>query len=189
VSRADPLAQYPRTVVLIDGAHLVLRPVEPRDAGAVAALVARLPAAEAWYLPESGEGPGAAGSPAAAGPSRLATVLAVDGERVAAAVTLRRPPGPSRRHLAELSVVLDPAYRGRRLGTWLLLDCVHLAADLGVERLVAEVPVHETAELAALRRLDFVQEAILADRHRTPDGESCAVAVMVKTVHASWPNF
>src|SRR5262249_54461231 len=70
--------------------------------------------------------------------------------------------------------------RGRRLGTWMLLDAVHLAAALGVERLEAVVRPGDEARLAALRRLDFVDA-------RAP-GPAAGV-VLVKRPHAAWTGF
>ena len=82
--------------------------------------------------------------------------------------------------VARLRVAIDPEYRGRRLGTWLVLDGVHLAAGLGVERLEAAAHPGEAAYLAALERLDFV-----VDRART----SPSSVVLVKSLHRGWTDF
>ena len=148
-------AEYPKTVVLTDGAHLVLRPMMPADREAVAALL----------LPEG------RGAPVDAAE---AVVLACDGERVVAAALLERTAPDA----AAVTVALDPAYRGRRLGTWMLLDCVHLAAGLGVVRLEAVARRGDDAHLAALRRLDFVEQR--AER---------SGLVLAKTLHAAWTDF
>ena len=96
-------------------------------------------------------------------------VLALDGADVVGAATLGR-----RGAVGTVRVVLAPGYRGRRLGTWMLLDVVHLAATLGLTRLVAPVHPGDAAYHAALRRLDFVPEG---------SGE------FVKTLHVGWPDF
>src|SRR5439155_779912 len=82
-------------------------------------------------------------------PTAETVILACAGERVVAALAL----GRGAPEVARLSVVIDPEYRGRRLGTWLVLDAVHLAAALGVERLEATLHPEDTAYLAALERL------------------------------------
>ena len=178
------LTEYPKTVVLLDGTHLVLRPSGPEDTEAVASLVARLAADEQWYV-----GHDLRISAARAEAGELLGVLALDGERVVGWATLERTDEGSRRHAARVSLVLDPEFRGRRLGTWMLLDCVHVAGILGAERLVAEVPEHRRDHIAALRRLDFTEEAILRDAHRTPTGEPEAAVVLVKTLHPAWGDF
>jgi 6-phosphofructokinase 1 len=155
------LADYPKTVVLKDGTHVLLRPMTATDREAVTALHDRL---------APGEGRTARVETADA------IVLACDAERVVAAALLERTAPDA----AAVTVVLDPAYRGRRLGTWMLLDCVHLAAGLGLARLESVAPAGDEARLAALRRLDFVER---------PDGASASAVVFVKTLHATWTDF
>ena len=128
-----PLEDYPRTVVLKDGAHLVLRPADPTP------------------------------DPDAA------VIVAVDGERVAGTTVLTR-----RGDVGVIEVRVEEPYRGRRLGMWMLLDAVHLASAFGLARLEARAEAEAAAYRAALRRLDFVED---------PPG------VLVKTLHASWPDF
>ncbi len=146
----DAFADYPKTIVLRDGAHLLLRPIGAAEDGALGALrVAR-------------------GSDL--------VIAAWDGERAVAAIALeRRGAG-----VVRLSVTIDPGYRGRRLGTWLLLDGVHLAAALGVDRLEAAARADDAAYLAALARLDFVVDPSAA---APPD------LVLVKRLHRAWTDF
>jgi GNAT superfamily N-acetyltransferase len=155
------LADYPKTVVLTDGTHVVLRPVAAADRHAVAALRDLVPRGEGREAPFE---------------AAAAVVLAVDGERVVGATLLER----SAPDAAAVTVVLDPDYRGRRLGTWMLLDCVHLAAGLGLARLEAVADAGDDALLGALRRLDFFEER---------RGTSVSGLVLVKTLHAVWTNF
>ena len=133
-----PLEDYPRTVVLKDGAHLVLRPATADALGFV-------PGGDA------------------------AVIVAVDGDRTAGATMLER-----RGDVGTVRVRLADAYRGRRLGMWMLLDAVHLASAFGLARLEARGDAGDAAYRAALRRLDFVEDA---------------PGVLVKTLHASWPDF
>ena len=136
-----PLEGYPRTVVLKDGAHLVLRPATAAECAAFG------------LEPEP----------------EAAVVVALDGERVAGATVLGR-----RGDVGTLAVRLAEPYRGRRLGMWMLLDAVHLASAFGLVRLEARADADAAAYRAALRRLDFVEDA---------------PGVLVKTLHASWPDF
>jgi GNAT superfamily N-acetyltransferase len=145
------LAEYPKTVVLNDGAHVVLRAMTAGDAGAVARLL------------DGEAGPGDA------------VVVAVEGDRTAGVARLTVAG-----EAARVAVALDPAYRGRRLGTWMLLDAVHLASGLGVARLEASASPDDVERCAALRRLDFVVD---------PARSSASELVCVKTLHAAWPNF
>lgn len=152
---ATLLDEYPKTVVLNDGAHLVLRAAAPGDAAALARL-----------------GPGATATDDGA-----VTVVAVDDGGVAGMAALLRGA-----HAAERRLVLSlaPAYAGRRLGTWMLLDCIHLAIGLGAERLVARVAGGDEAFAAALARLDFVEVA---------GAEPGGVRLLAKTLHRAWTDF
>jgi GNAT superfamily N-acetyltransferase len=147
-----PEGEYPKTVVLRDGAHLVLRPRTPGEAPAL-------------------HGLGAAAEPR----SGALVIVAWEGNRAAGAVQL----APIGRDAAAVAVALDPAYVGRRLGTWLLLDAIHCAADLGLARLVVEPPPAAADYRAALERLDFVPVGGAADEP----------VRLVKTLHRGWTDF
>jgi GNAT superfamily N-acetyltransferase len=155
---SEPLAEYPKTIVLKDGTHLVLRPRASGEHQALSTLLARVPPPDRYGAEIERAEP---------------VVLAWDGERLAGAIGIaRQRPDP------ELGLVLDPAYRGRRLGTWMLLDAVHLAAGLGCTCLVAPLGGGDETYRAALRRLDFTEDAA---------GKSAAV--LVKRLHAAWTDF
>jgi GNAT superfamily N-acetyltransferase len=178
---------YPKTVVLTDGTHLVLRLGVPTDARAVASLGRYMPPEMCW---EPANDP-IVSTPEGA-PARALTVVACDAERVVAAAMLARPAESSRihpAHLASIAVRIDPAYHGRRLGTWMLLDCVHLAAALDIELLVALAHPKDEAYLAALRRLDFVDDATLRGRHRVPEFCPGELLALAKAVHRGWTDF
>jgi hypothetical protein len=147
-------------VVLADGVHVVLRALDPAARGGLAQLLAQVPEEERLAFEAT---------------SRKRVVMAWDGERVAGAALLAPQDG-----VGVVRVVLDPAYRRRRLGTWMLLDLVHLGTALGLFRLEARAGVDDADLLAALRRLDFVEEA---------PRSSPASRVLVKTLHAGWPDF
>ncbi len=123
--------EYPKTVVLKDGAHLALRASTPA--------------------------PG--------------TIIVAADEDGTHAGTAELGWGSDPMHMA---VTLAPAYRDRRLGTWMLLDGVHLAAALGATRVAVDAPPVAEAFRAALRRLDFVE-----DRPGT----------FTKTLHHGWTDF
>jgi GNAT superfamily N-acetyltransferase len=163
VDAAAVRAAYPKTVVLRDGAHLVLRLWSPGEPDPLPALRTALPAVE-QAPSEDGE---------------RFTVVAVDGEAVVAVATLRPSPGAGDE--AALEVMLHPAYRRRRLGTWLLLDVVHLAAELGIEQVCARARADDEAYVAALRRLDFGLDA----NARVPAGS----VVLRKHIHTEWTDF
>jgi len=149
-------AEYPKTVVLRDGAHLVLAEMTDAERPAVAALLGRLPAAGAGLV-----------------------VVAREEESVTAAVALEPVPAPGL--AVALHIGLQPAYRGRRLGTWMLLDAIHVAAGRGAERLLVETSAANGDFLAALARLDFVAERAV--------GPGDDMVVLAKRLHHGWTDF
>ena len=137
-------ADYPKAIVLSDGRHLELRAA---SAGEVATLVRDEGACEP-----------------------VLAVGAWDGPQLAGVVRLVH----TAPRIAEVRIALEAEYRGKRLGTWLLLDAVHAAATLDLDGLVAERP-SDPEHTAALRHLDFVATA--------------GTTRLVKTLHRGWPRF
>jgi hypothetical protein len=174
------LGAYPKTVVLTDGTHLELRLALPGDTAAIAALAPYGP-------PDLPLEPGGDVT-AATDPRRTLTVVASDTTRVVAEATLLRGQGRAAR-VASLAVRIAPGHQGRRLGTWMLLDCVHMAAALDIDLLAAPARREDLPYLAALRRLDFVDDATLREEYGVPDGRTWGLVVLVKAVHRQWTNF
>jgi L-amino acid N-acyltransferase YncA len=187
---AGMLEEYPKEAILKDGTRVTLRPLEREDAEQLVAFFQRIPEDDRWYLRHD--------------VSDLATVrqwaLGVDYERVIPIVaihegrivgdmTLHRRRYGSTRHVAEVRIVIDPDYRAKRLGTWMLLDIIQLATGLGLEKLVAEVASNETAALKAIRRLDFVREAVIPELHKDRAGNECDLVIMVKNLASRWTDF
>lgn len=176
MSDVAALGAYPKTVVLTDGAHVELRLALPGDAPAIAALARHGP-------PDLDDGPADARDA-----GRALTVVASNNARVVAEATLLRGHGGQAR-VASLAVHIDPDHQSRRLGTWMLLDCVHLAAALNIELLAAPARREDAPYLAALRRLDFVDDATLREEYHVADGRARGLVVLVKAVHRNWTDF
>lgn len=121
--------EYPKTVVLKDGAHVVLR----------------------------------------ASMAGTTVVVSADEEGTPAGTGRLERGDPIR-----LAVTLAPGYRDRRLGTWMLLDGVHLAGALGARQVVVDAPPAAEALRAALRRLDFVEDR---------------PGAFTKSLHQGWTDF
>ena len=151
----SPLEDYPKTVVLTDGTHVTLRPALADDRGRLEALRAR-----------------AGGFETRQG---AVVILAVVDQRAVGALVIER----SERGDGSLGVALDPDYCGRRLGTWMLLDAVHLATDMGLDGLVVRAARDQADLGVALDRLDFRSDGVGAD----------GSTVFRKTLHRGWPGF
>jgi GNAT superfamily N-acetyltransferase len=166
------LAAYPKQLVLEDALTVEVRPLRAEDEPRLIAFFQSIPAADRWWLRED------VGDPAVVREwvrgldyERVLPLLAFAGEEIAADATLHRRGFGARAHLAEVRVVVAPAYRGRGLAYALIGELVEVATAAGLERLEAEiVGGAQTGALEAVEMLGFEQVAVLPDHLRGPDG-------------------
>jgi L-amino acid N-acyltransferase YncA len=94
--------------------------------------------------------------------SRALPLLAFMDGKIVGDGTLHQRRAGARRHIGEVRVVVDPAYRNRGVGRGLLHQLVEIARDKGVEKLMFEV-VADTEEAAkhTAQVLGFVPIAVL----------------------------
>jgi RimJ/RimL family protein N-acetyltransferase len=187
---ASMLDEYPKETVLKDGTRVILRPLEQGDAEQLVAFFQRIPEEERWYLRHDVSDPNTVRQWAlGVNYERVIPIIAVTEERIIGDVTLHRRRYGSMCHVGELRIVIDPDYRSLRLGTWMLLDVVQLATGLGLEKLVAEIANKEHAALRAIRRLDFVREAVIPELHKDRAGNEYDLVILVKNLAPRWTDF
>jgi GNAT superfamily N-acetyltransferase len=176
-----------------NGAPITIRPSTPEDGDRLKEFIASIPESERWYLrdqtvdPETGDSGIGAADAARALP--IIALRAHDG-RIIAHVVLDRRDTECMRHIAHLRILVDPEYRQQRLGTWMLLDAVRTATEMGVEKLIAEfVDGVEDAAMGAAHKMDFVEFARLPDHVKGPDGKKHDLIIMLKTLRCEWCDF
>jgi RimJ/RimL family protein N-acetyltransferase len=184
------LEEYPKELVLKDGARVTLRPLEPADAEQLVAFFRRIPLEDRWYLRHDVSDTTLVRRWALeVDYERVIPIIALSEGQIIGDATLHRRRYGSSRHVGKVRIVIDPAYRAKRLGTWMLLDLIQLATGLGLEKLVAEIASNETAALKAFRRLDFVREGVIPELHKDPSGQECDLVIMVKHLAPIWTDF
>jgi len=184
------LDEYPKQIVLKDGASVTLRPLEPADADQLVAFFQRIPENDRWYLRHDVTVTETVRNWASRiNYERVIPIVALQNGQIVGDATLHRRHYGSTRHVGAVRVVIDPAARGQRLGTWMVLDLIQLATGLGLEKLVAEIASGETAAIRAFRHLDFVREAVIPEIHRDHQGNPCDLLVMVKNLAHTWTDF
>jgi len=185
------LEGYPKTVVIRDGTRVTLRPMVKEDKEELKEFFARVPEEDRWYLKED-----------VADPKviefwvrdlnydRVLPIVAeVEGKIVADATLHRRNFGGSK-HVGKMRVVVAREYREKGLGTWMAMDIISNALECGVDKLVCElVPDAQQAAFEGLRRVGFVEEAVLRDYVKDPQGGSHDLVMMVKTFYEDWGTF
>lgn len=95
---------------------------------------------------------------------RGAELLALDGDRVVASLSIRRDEHPATRHVATLDMFVVASHRGRGLGSALLAEAMRWARSFGLERIELAVYPHNDAAIALYRRFGFIEEGRLV-RH------------------------
>ena len=184
---------YPKAIVTKDGQSIQLRLAEPEDRECLREFFSEIPEEERWFLREQ------LGDPEVLRKwmeqldhDRILPIIAVretDG-KIVGNVRLYRSGSPSIRHVAHLRVTVHPDYRQLKVGSWMILDCVKLALNLGIEKLFGEfVSGVEEAAIGAAHKFDFREVAVLKDYVKDPGGCYRDLIIMVKNLQSSWGDF
>ena len=90
------------------------------------------------------------------------------------------------RHVGEVRLVIGPEHRRRGIGRFLAQRAVVEAAELGVTKLVVEVPAEQMSTVAMFTALGFEAEGLLKDHIRTRAGETHDLLVLSHFVEQLW---
>lgn len=184
------LDEYPKEIVLKDGTPVTLRPVARGDADQLVAFFQRISREDRWYLRHDVSDVTTVRAWAEeVNYERVIPIVALSNRQIVGDATLHRHRHGSRRHVGEIRLVIDPAMREKRLGTWMVLDLIQLATGLGLEKLIAQIAGSEVVALRALRQLDFVREAIIPELHKDVSGTPYDLIILVKNLAPAWTDF
>ena len=96
----------------------------------------------------------------------------------------------AKRHIGKVRVAVDPSFREKRLGTWMLLDLVNVAMAIGLKTVVMRlVQERDASVMSAVRKLDFTEEAVLEDYVLDRGGNPCNLVIMTKCLPTEWDQF
>lgn len=187
------LTDYPKTIVTKDGTSVLLRPVTPADEEALNRFYAEIPKDEQWFLRDKLDEPETLHKwLKKLDYKRILPIIAVREEdgKIIANIRLHLHVAPCILHVAHLRVMVHPDYRSQRLGSWMILDCIKTAMDMGLEKLFAEfVSGVEDAAISAAIKLDFVHEGVLKDYIKDKNGSYHDLIIMVRNLAAEWSDF
>jgi RimJ/RimL family protein N-acetyltransferase len=102
----------------------------------------------------------------------------VDGE-IAGDATLHMRKMGWKRHLGNVRVVVAKEYQNKGLATLLINEIVDLAAEFGLEKLVAEIHLQAPAALAVFKKAGFSAKAVFEDLVKDQAGQKGDLVVMV----------
>jgi len=183
--------RYPKEIVLKDCTEAVIRPLETTDEGMLKEFYSRTPEHDRWYLRHDIADPRVVSRMIRAiGKGNVFSTVALVDDRIVAHASLLTRGFGSTQHVGRLRILVLPAYRHKRLGTWMLLDLIQLAMDKGLDDLRADFVVGvEDAAIDAAHKLDFFKVALLPEYVKDPDGRRYDLQIMVKRLHRHWSDF
>ncbi len=110
---------------------------------------------------------------------RVLPILALDGKKIIADVTLHRIPYGWKRHIGQVRIVVDPDYHGQGLATAMLNEVIELSAEFGLEKLWAEVPLDSVAAIKAFKNAGFRCKAVIEGLVKDLNENSLDILIMV----------
>jgi GNAT superfamily N-acetyltransferase len=174
---------YPKSLALRDevaGTPITIRPMVAADEEALMAFFLHLPDEERWYLKDDVIAPGVISTWVRnLNYDRVLPLLAVVKDHVIGNATLHRRTGSARAKVGEVRVVVDPAYRGRGLGTILLHEVLDYAYKEELDAVTFELVEGEQNEaIDAAKRAGFVESARLVNHVKDITGMPRDLVIM-----------
>ncbi|HEV8544398.1 MAG TPA: GNAT family N-acetyltransferase [Verrucomicrobiae bacterium] len=152
----DLLEQFPKEITLKDAFKSVVRPLESTDESAFYDFFQTVPEQERMFIKHR-----------VADRSvirdwcqnidygRNLALLALSEDRIIADATLHQQLGGWRRHIGRVSVLVDPAFRGRGLAKALISELVEIASHLGLSKIEAEFIGEQASAMHLFEMLEF----------------------------------
>ena len=179
---SELLKDYPKEVILKDGTGVTLRPLKDGDEDALFKMFRRLSIDDLWFLNHDVSDPGMIAEWINnLDPNRVISIVALmEGRIVGNAVLMMKRYG-AKSHIGKVRISVDPGFRDRRLGTWMLLDLVNLSMTMGLQMLVMRLVQDRDASLInSVRKLDFIEEAVLKNYLIGGGGQTHNLVIMTK---------
>jgi len=179
---SELLKDYPKEVILKDGTGVTLRPLKDGDENALFEMFRRLSVDDLWFLNHDVSDPGLiADWINNLDPNRVISIVALlEGRIVGNAVLMMKRHG-AKSHIGKVRISVDPGFRDRRLGTWMLFDLVNLSMATGLQMLVMRLVQDRDASLInGVRKLGFIEEAVLTNYLMGGEGQAHNLVIMTK---------
>lgn len=184
------LEDYPKEVILKDGTGVTLRPLRKGDEDLLFKMFNRLSEDDRWFLDHDVADFGLIENWVKnMDPDRAHSILAVLGGQIIAHATLLRKYYGAKSHIGNIRISVDPAFRGKHLATWMLLDLINLAMAMGLETLIMQlVEGRDAALIRSIKKLEFLKKAVLKDYAKDREGNPHNLVIMLKRLHRLWDD-
>ncbi len=183
--------EYPKTIVLKDRSECILRPAREDDREAIADFFSRVSADDLWVLSKDLTDAASLDSfIRCMDPKENVHIVALEGAVIIGMAILHYTPFGARRHIGEITVLVDPAHKSRRLGSWMMIELGTVAAHLGLEVLKIELVVgKDDAAIIAAKRANFIPQATLKNFLEDRNGKWADLVILIKEIHESWSDY
>ena len=177
------MTQYQKEGVLKDGTRVVLRPMVKEDRDKLLDFFRRVDDQDLMFLRNDVRDPATIDDWVNhIDYRRVFPLLAeVDGRIVGNATLHMRKLGWKRR-LGNVRIVIARDYQGKGLGTLMVNEIIDLAAEFGLEKLIAEIHLLAHAALSTFKKAGFSAKAVFEDLVEDPSGQKGDLVVMMCNV-------
>ena len=156
------LEGFPQNLTLKDGAQVVVKPLEAKDAPALLEFYRALPEEDRLYLRDDVTKPEwLERFVAHVQHGEVVSLIALHGNKVTGEASLYRALHGWTAHVGEIRISVAPALRRSGLGSVLARDLVKLAIGLGVEKMIVQMVESQLSARRLFEKLGFRQEAVL----------------------------
>lgn len=181
--------RYPKELVLKNCTEVVIRPLTEQDEQALREFYSQVSEEDRWFMRFNVMDPAVIRG-WVQGKDEVFSIVAECGGQIAAHARLHTHTYGCYHHQGRLRIIVLPEFRQKRLGSWMLLDLIHLSMEKGLRELRADFVVGiEDAAIEAARKLDFFKVAVLPEYVKSPRGTRYDLQVMIKRLHRGWGDF
>lgn len=179
------MADYQKEGVLKDGTRVILRPMVKEDRNKLLDFFRRVDERDLMFLRNDVRDPATIDDWVNhIDYHRVFSLIAETDGKIVGDATLHMRKVGWKRHLGNIRVVVAQDFQGRGLGTLMVNEIVDLAAEFGLEKLVAEIHLQAAAAIATFKRAGFSAKAIFEDLVKDPTGHRGDLVVMICDVQA-----
>jgi GNAT superfamily N-acetyltransferase len=158
------LQKFPKDIKIKDGSKVKLRPLKRSDEIEFHALFQTIPEQERMFIKHRVMDIGVIREWCETiDLGRNLPLLAVDGNKILGVATLHQQLGGWKRHIGRVSVLVQPAVRGRGIARALIHEIVEIARATGLEKVEAEFIAEQKAAIHMFAMLGFSELLRLDD--------------------------
>jgi L-amino acid N-acyltransferase YncA len=173
--------RYPKTMQLRDGTTVTIRPMIAEDEEALLTFFLVIPAEDRVFLKDDVTKAGVIQNWCKnLDYERVLPLVAEADGKIVGDATLHLRRGGWMRHAAKVRVVIDPAFRGKGLGSQIIKELITIAEHTDLEKLDVGLMAEQKTAISAFKDLGFVQVAVFPDHVKDLDGKDRDFVVLVR---------